>query len=318
MTGVLVAAAIIAVPAVAFTLWPLLRKDGAATFLAVPPDTREQLAEQKRAVLRALRELEFEHGAGHVSDDDYADLRARYETEAAGILEDLDRLGAPPAAAPPLASPAVTGRRSAFLHPAALATTGIVVLAFGIAIGIGIVRYTAPDPQAGMPVPGSRPLAELSPAAPGGGPGPTGTPPAEGEPRRALPPETLRGMLQAARSSLFAGQIREAAMAYRAVLDRDRQNVDAMTHMALILAMEAGATQNPQLVDHALETFEKALALDPNYTPALLYRGQVLYEAKQDTAGAIKSWEKFVAVAPPGEDRDRVLKMIAEARSKGK
>jgi cytochrome c-type biogenesis protein CcmH/NrfG len=125
-------------------------------------------------------------------------------------------------------------------------------------------------------------------------------------------------MLNAARQSLFAGRTREAASAYRAVLDRDRENVDALTHMALILAIEAGATQDAQMIDHALETFEKALALDPDYAPALLYRGQVLYEAKQDAAGAITSWEKFVAVAPPGEDRDRVLKLIAQAKSKGK
>jgi len=30
--------------------------------------------------------------------------------------------------------------------------------------------------------------------------------------------------------------------------------------------------------------------------------------------GAIRSWEKFVALAPPGEDRDRVAKMIHDAR----
>jgi tetratricopeptide (TPR) repeat protein len=327
MTGVFVAAAVIAIPALAFTLWPLLRKDGASGLLPVPPDTREQLAEQKRAVMRTLRELEFEHGAGHISDEDYADLRARYEREAADVLSDLDRLGAAPA---PRDGDVVTPRRSALLHPAALAATGVVVLVFGIAIGVGIVRYTAPDPTAGMPVPGSRPLAELSPApggAPGGAgaaPGGTGPPPVagaptgEGGPRRTLSPEMLRGMLEAARQSLFAGRIREAATAYKAVLDRDRQNVDALTHMGLILAIEAGGTQNAQLIDHALETIDKALAVDPSYSPALLYRSQILYEAKQDAAGAIKSWEKFVAVAPAGEDRDRVLKLIAEAKSRGK
>src|SRR4030095_4299299 len=63
------------------------------------------------------------------------------------------------------------------------------------------------------------------------------------------------------------------------------------------------------------EAFDKALALDPNYLPALLYRGQVLYEIKKDTGGAIRSWEKYIAVAPPGEDRDRVAKMIEEARA---
>src|SRR6202008_4379033 len=105
------------------------------------------------------------------------------------------------------------------------------------------------------------------------------------------PPETPQGMPQAARSSLFEGRYGEAIAAYQAILKRDPKNVDAMTHLALIVAIGGHA-------DAALETFEKALALDPNYGPALLYRGQVLYESKQDAAGAIRSWEKFMAVAP--------------------
>ena len=86
--------------------------------------------------------------------------------------------------------------------------------------------------------------------------------------------------------------------------------------LTLLALDEAGATVRcfapdiPQhhVVDHrtghadaALETFERALAIDPNYPPALLYRGQVLLEAKQDAEGAIRSWEKFVAVVPAGE-----------------
>ena len=126
-----------------------------------------------------------------------------------------------------------------------------------------------------------------------------------------VPPEVLQGMLQAARSSLGAGRYGEAIAAYQAVLKRDPKNVDAMTHLALIVAIGGG----PEHADRALETFDKALAIDPSYLPALLYRGQVLYEVKKDVGGAIRSWEKFMALAPPGEDRDRVAKMIADARA---
>jgi cytochrome c-type biogenesis protein CcmH/NrfG len=308
MTGVLLAALIIGVPALAFTLWPLVRKRDRGAWLAVPNDEREQLVERKRAVMRTLRELEFEHDAGHVSDDDYAELRARYETEAGAILTDLDRLGpeSPAATAP------VAVRTSAWLHPAALATAAVLLLIFGVAIGVGIVRYTEPDATAGLPVPGSRPLAELSPSAPMPGAAPSGEPP------RALPPEMLKGMLEAARQALFAGQTREAATAYQAVLKRDRENVDALTHLGLILAMNADGPQGSELVDHALGLFDRALAKDPNYTPALLYTGEVLYRARNDAPGAIRSWEKFVTLVPAGDDRDRVLKLIAEAKSRGK
>ena len=85
---------VIGAPALLFTLWPLFRHDGRGrTFLPLHLDRRQQLDEEKRATLAALRELEFEHAAGHVSDADFADLRARYEGEAAAILTALDRLG---------------------------------------------------------------------------------------------------------------------------------------------------------------------------------------------------------------------------------
>ena len=50
----------------------------------------------------------------------------------------------------------------------------------------------------------------------------------------------------------------------------------------------------------------------------LLYRGQVLYELKQDYAGAIKAWQRFIALAPPGEERDRVTALIQDAQREAK
>ena len=301
MTALVVVVAVIGIPALAFTLWPLWTRRG-PMLLPLPPDPREQLLEQKRQALRNLRELAFEHEAGHISDDDYADLRERYERETAALLGELDRLGPAPVEPP---RPAPKPRTTAWRHPVAIGASAAALLAFGVGIGAGIVRYTTPEPPSATPMPGSRPLASLEPA-PGGGagavpPGGTGAP-------RTVTPEILQGMLQAARASLFEGRYGEAIAAYQAVLKREPKNVDAMTHLGLIVAIGGHA-------DSALETFEKALSLDPNYPPALLYRGQVLYESKQDAAAAIKSWEKFLSVAPPGEDRDRVTKLIAEAKA---
>jgi cytochrome c-type biogenesis protein CcmH/NrfG len=308
--GTWLAAAAIGVPALLFTLWPLVRRrEAPPSILPLAPDAREQLLERRAAALRALRELEFEHGAGHVSDADHAELRARYEAETAAILTELDRLGAGARPVPARSAPAP---RSGWRHPAGLAAGAVALVVFGVVLGVGVVRYTEPDPLAGVPPTGSRPLAALT-SPPGGDGSPAGgdgsSAGAEGPAPRALTPEMLQGMLQAARASLFDGRYQEAIAAYRAVLKRDPDNVDAMTHLALIVAIGGHA-------DAALETFERALAIDPNYPPALLYRGQVLLEAKQDATGAIRSWEKFVAVVPAGAERERVARLIAEARAR--
>jgi len=301
VTGILVAALVLGVPAFAFALWPLLGARGRSqVLLRLPPDRRGELEERKAATLRALRELRFEHDAGHIGDADYAELSARYEGEAAAVLTELDRLGlAAPAPSPPPAG--VVESRSAWRHPAALATGAILLVLFGIAIGAGVVRYTEPEQPATAPRAGSAPLAPPPAPTTGGG----GTPGA----RRAITPEVFQGMLQAARASLLEGRYGEAIAAYQTVLKRDPKNVDALTHLGLIVALGGHA-------DTALETLDRALAIDPNYPPALLYRGQVLYESKQDTAGAIRAWEKFLAVAPPGEDRARVEKLIAGAKAR--
>jgi tetratricopeptide (TPR) repeat protein len=303
-------------PALLFALWPLLRRTHAGrTFLPLPPDEREQLLEQKRRTFRLLRELAFEHEAGHVSDQDYAELRARYEAEAAGVIATLDRLAAASPPADPSATPGApaTGPaaapvgppRAAWRHPVAMGAGAGALVAFGIVLGAGIVRHTAPDPLAGMPTPGSRPLATLAPAT--GGPATGGM--MMTDPSQPVAPGMLAGMLEAARASLTEGRYGEAIAAYQAILRREPDNVDALTHLGLIVAIGGHA-------DAALETFERVLAIDPHYPPALLYHGQVLYESKGDAAGAIQSWERFVALAPPGEDRERVSRMIAEARGR--
>lgn len=291
----------IGLPTLAIVLWPLLRGRAARTPAqpAPGPDRRLELAEEKAAAFRALKELDFDHEAGSLSDDDFQALRDRYESRAAEVIGELDTLGA--AAPPPAVERAAPAVRPWTRSPAAIVVGGLALLALGIALGAGVSRYTQPEDT--MIPPGSRLPVPMSPD-----PGPL----LQGKgdaPMRTIPPEMLAGMLRAARQSLMDGRYPEAIAAYQAVLKRDQNNVDAMTHLALIVAMGGHA-------EAALETFDKALTIDPKYAPALLYRGQVLYEVKQDYGGAVKSWERFLALAPSGEDRDRVSALIKEARNK--
>ena len=332
MTGIqLLLIAVVVVVALGIVTWPLLRgRRGDAAIPETPPEDRAlELEEERTAAYRALRELDFDHEAGHLSDDDYAGLRARYESRAAEVLTALDALG-PRAAVvePPPVTPPPPAARGWTRHPATLAAGAVLILVFGVVVGLNAGRFTEPD-QTVIP-PGSRipvPVAPdsgsamppmggqtdsgqpMPPVAGQTGPGRTMPPVAGVEPGKPLPPQILAGMLGAARESLAAGRYSEAIAAYQAVLKRDPKNVDAMSHLGLIVAIGGHA-------DAALESFGRALAIDPSYAPAYLFRGQVLYEVKRDYAGAVQAWERFLELEPDGEDHRRVTELVKEARAK--
>ncbi|MEI9953778.1 MAG: zinc ribbon domain-containing protein [Pseudomonadota bacterium] len=52
--------------------------------------TRSAEEEQKRAVLRALKDLEYERSVGKISEDDYHEYSARYRAEAKRLIQSLD------------------------------------------------------------------------------------------------------------------------------------------------------------------------------------------------------------------------------------
>ncbi|MFQ5947111.1 MAG: tetratricopeptide repeat protein, partial [Anaerolineae bacterium] len=170
----------------------------------------------------------------------------------------------------------------------------VILVVFGVTLGLGVARFTQPDrttipPGSRIPVPIEPPQTSATDR-----PGP-------------IPPEMLRGMLQAAHQSLDTGRYREAIAAYQAVLKRDPRNVEAITHLGVVLSV-AGHTED------ALGAFDKAISIDPRYAHAYWDKARVLYEAKRDYEGAIRTWEQFVSLVSSGEDRDRALNLMREAQ----
>jgi tetratricopeptide (TPR) repeat protein len=173
---------------------------------------------------------------------------------------------------------------------------GAGLLVFGVILGVLVSRYSTPAP----PEPG---MASAGPEAPSMvAPAPSSGPP------RPLSKEMLQGMLQAAHASLDAGRYQEAIAAYTAILRRDPRNVEAITHLGVILAI-AGHHAD------ALEAFDKALSIDPNYAHALWDKAGT-QEALEDQAGAIQTLERFVRIVPTGPDRDRAQERLRTARAK--
>ena len=296
---------LIALPAFGFALLPLWRRSLTPGPEAASRETAEELLETKRGLYRAIKEIEFDHQAGHFSDADHERLRASYEARAGRVLKALDEMGVIGSGETPrpgrvTASPQQIPSPRWNRRPAVLVLGAALLVGFGLVLGMLVVRFSAPEPSGSAGVMGT-PAISVPQVAPGGS-GQEGA-------ARPIAPEMVRGMLDAAHKSLDAGQFQEAITAYKAILARYPQNVEAITHLGIILGI-AGHT------DGALEALDKALTIDPNYPHALWDKARFLNEAKQDYAGAIQVWERFVAVTPPGPDREQAQRFIQDARGK--
>lgn len=98
-TAILVLAGCVLVLVIA-SFWASLRTllgetplSGADAYaIGAPPRAEE---EQKRAVIRALKDLEFERSVGKISEEDYRALVAKYRAEAKRLLQAIDQNAAP-------------------------------------------------------------------------------------------------------------------------------------------------------------------------------------------------------------------------------
>jgi hypothetical protein len=69
--------------------------DGFDTMTRRRVEASDSPAERKRAALRALKDLEFEHSIGKIDDADYLELSTRYRNTAKAIMREMDEGLAP-------------------------------------------------------------------------------------------------------------------------------------------------------------------------------------------------------------------------------
>jgi tetratricopeptide (TPR) repeat protein len=110
-----------------------------------------KLDEEREFLLGSLRDLEREHEAGELSDDDYAALRDEYTARAAAVLHQMDRSAGPSRRAAAASPSRVPGRRGRSV----VATIGVIVIVGALAGGA--VAAFSGQRQAGAPITGSLP-----------------------------------------------------------------------------------------------------------------------------------------------------------------
>jgi len=94
MTLALVLGAVLAVLVVIFVARPFVREPAPASDRLDEPGELErrrlELVEERDRALAALKELEFDHRTGKVSDEDYRELVGPLRRRAAGTLRALE------------------------------------------------------------------------------------------------------------------------------------------------------------------------------------------------------------------------------------
>jgi hypothetical protein len=106
-TVAVILAVLLALACVAIVARPFLREpaaeDDRLAHLPATEQERLRLVEERDRTLAALKELEFDHRTGKVSDDDYRELVGPLRHQAAEALRALEPRGAPGGRARPRA-----------------------------------------------------------------------------------------------------------------------------------------------------------------------------------------------------------------------
>jgi hypothetical protein len=93
-TAWVVLGAVLAAAAIVLVAWPFIREPVTADdALAQPDEELLELREERDRALAALKELEFDHRTGKLSDEDYRQTVGPLRRDAAAALRALDRYG---------------------------------------------------------------------------------------------------------------------------------------------------------------------------------------------------------------------------------
>ncbi len=198
---------------------------------ALDPDALAALEEERDFLLRSIEDLDREHAAGDVDDDDHRALRDDYTARAAAVIHAIDERRAAIAAARPPRSP--------------LRTAGVVVAVLALAglAGLAVAR-AAGDRSQGEQISG-------------------GVTQSLGQ--------QLTSCLQLSSSSTDQVAVLEC---YDDILAEHPASVEALTYRGWYLLRQD--LDSMAFFEFAWPNLEEAVALDPEYSDARVFRAIAL------------------------------------------
>ncbi len=222
----------------------------------IDPDALAILEEERAFLLRSLTDLEREHEAGDVDDQDYAALKDDYTARAAGVLRAIDAgRSALPARRP------TDWRR--ILLGACLAVLAVAL------IGWALTRGTT-DRGAGDTITGGVSGSDVSGS-------------------------DVNSLLVQARQLQTSDPL-TSIMLYEQVLAQEPENVEALTYRGWTAAFVAlglpEGTDRDVLVDSATAFLDQARTVDPTYPDAQCFTAIVRFRFAGDPEGAKEPLER--------------------------
>jgi cytochrome c-type biogenesis protein CcmH len=241
---------------------------------------RAELLREAQRLKDELSELEFDYKSGKLSTTDFTGLRDDIQAKGALLMQQLAALPAQSHVANPTRA-ALPDRPPRRLRAWQLVAGGVFLLLFGLALGAMLTQSLRPRDSENDTMTGDFM---------------TGTTPASPDARAAM----------SEGKQAFAQQnFPKAIDSFKRALAADPNNPEAHTYMGFIL-VQAGHS------DGALMAFDKALVQAPNMPMALWGKGMVLYQEKKDYTGARQIFERLLNLMPPGDERNEIIKVLAE------
>lgn len=82
---------LIAVGVLLYIFTPLFATRDTITQTTQRENRRRQMREESERVYEAIRELDFDHRMGKIEEEDYQDMRNRYQAQAVELMKSLDK-----------------------------------------------------------------------------------------------------------------------------------------------------------------------------------------------------------------------------------
>jgi len=251
----------------------------------------DPLEDEKRALLHSLKELDEEHTAGTMPEDDYRSLRRDTEVRAVAVLKTLATRESTtpnlrqvrPAAGNGHLQPVRASRRAAL--------PVMVVAAAVIAVSVPLLATAIGSRSNGQPITGD---SQIGP-----------TPLSFFERRVAEHPTDVAARLDLAARYEEAGDLTDATTQYLAAIRLNPSDSEANAAVAYLLFLSG----DPHA---ALRRAQRSLGPDATYPEGLWMKGLILARGLHRDRAAAAGLRDYLRAAPYGSHRSQALRLLAK------